>query len=181
MSAYDFKTALRKSLNGARSRATRKGLEFTLELPKLVELYQEQDCRCALSGLRFDSLEFPGALVKRPYAVSIDRIDPQAGYTIENIQLVLVAVNFARNQWCDEVLRNISRAIASHEIAAEAEWYKTMRAKLKKLEKQLETAETAKLPALKHEIAGIKAAMTKGPSGGRIASLKAAATKHSTL
>ncbi|MEE8363493.1 MAG: hypothetical protein V3S18_05415, partial [Dehalococcoidia bacterium] len=53
----------------------------------------------------------------------IDRIDSAGSYTIDNVQLVCTAVNFARGQWGDDVLRQIAYGIVDSEKRQERQWF----------------------------------------------------------
>jgi hypothetical protein len=165
--------ALRKALSNAKASARKKGLAFTLSLDQLGHLYQTQYGRCALSGLEFHDEELPEALVKRPFGLSIDRIDPSKGYTIDNVQLVLVAANFIRNQWGDDVLRQISRAIANHELAKTREWRRQLEKRIRLLEQEAQNGPTLQRLKINRQIAGLKATLTKGPSRLRGAARRA--------
>ena len=65
---------------------------------------------CALSGKPFREAKHGSGRAQRPYAPSLDRIDPRIHYTLENCRLVLTAVNFALNAWGDEVFLDIAEA-----------------------------------------------------------------------
>lgn len=172
--------AIRKAMNNARSSANRKGIAFSLTLEWLTGLYEGQAGRCALSGLAFHDEAFPDALVKRPFSLSIDRIDPADGYTPENIQLVLVAVNFARNQWGDDVLRQISWAITEHEMKSTTRWRKQLALSISKLEREMSIAPSEQKPHLTRRLAGLKATLKKGPSRLRSAARRATKRKAET-
>ncbi len=148
-------------------------MAYSLTLDALTELYEAQAGCCALSGLQFHDETFPDALVKKPFSLSIDRIDPASGYTPENVQLVLVAVNFARNQWGDDVLRQISWAVTEHEKKNTAEWRKQITASIKKLESEIPSASSDRRLHLSRRIAGLKASLKKGQSRLRSAARRA--------
>jgi len=66
--------------------------------------------KCSKTGLPFNLEPHPDHRV-HPFAPSIDRINPKKGYVRGNIQIVCWAYNAARNQWGDEVLLTLARAI----------------------------------------------------------------------
>lgn len=142
-----------------------------------MNLYLAQSGRCALSGLKFHDETFPHALVKKPFSLSIDRIDPREGYDLDNVQLVLVAVNFARNQWGDDVLRQISWAITEHESKETARWRRQLKSAIAQLEQDIESAPAEQKLALRRRMAGFKASLKKGQSRLRSAARLAAKTK----
>jgi hypothetical protein len=57
-------------------------------------LYARQEGRCEVTRLPFTRQRFDEALVKHPFAPSIDRRSSSGGYTTDNVRLVCVAVNF---------------------------------------------------------------------------------------
>jgi hypothetical protein len=74
------------------------------------------DCggSCRLTGKPFRETQVGAGKAKRPYAPSLDRIDPMKPYTRENCRLVLQAVNFALNSWGDEVFEEIALTAVRH-------------------------------------------------------------------
>ena len=162
-----------RALGSARNNARRKGKKFDLDEASLIELWREQRGRCALSGLPFHEESIAGAFVSRPFAVSIDRIDSARSYTIDNVQLLCTAVNFARGQWGDDVLRQIAYGIVDTEKRQERQWFATRKAELKAALDQLEGVDGPDRARLKRRIAGLKSALTKGPSRLRRAGRRA--------
>lgn len=53
--------------------------------------------------------------MRRPYVVSIDRIDSAKGYEAKNIRLVVSAVNLAMNEWGLEIFDRIAREYVKRE------------------------------------------------------------------
>jgi hypothetical protein len=93
-----------------RGRARRAGIPFTLSPGFVAALFDEQTGRCAVSRFAFDLQCFPDALVKHPFAPSLDQKLRGRGYTADNVRLVCVAVNFGMNEWGAEVFKRIARA-----------------------------------------------------------------------
>jgi hypothetical protein len=56
-----------------------------------------------LTGLQFRETSVGSGKARRPYAPSLDRIEPEKPYTRRNCRLVLQAVNFALNAFGDDV------------------------------------------------------------------------------
>ena len=96
---------LRRLLTKARNRRKR---ECTITLPQLISIYNQQDGRCALTGLLLTHE------ANKETNASIDRINSNYGYTVENVQLVCARVNFMKGNlsdchfvmWCKKVAEN---------------------------------------------------------------------------
>jgi hypothetical protein len=74
------------------------------------------DCggSCRLTGRPFRETQVGAGTAKKPFAPSLDRIDPTKPYPRENCRLVLQAVDFALNSWGDEVFEEITLAAVRH-------------------------------------------------------------------
>lgn len=94
----------------ARERAKKKGVPFDLPADSIELMFERQRGRCALSNLQM-TLEY-AEQGKRPYAPSIDRVDPRKGYVLSNVRLLCSAVNLARLHWSDETFRKICKAVS---------------------------------------------------------------------
>ena len=156
----DARIELRKAL----ARAKQRSRNCSISLEGLLELWDRQGGRCAISGIEFHDETYPKVLVNRPFAPSIDRIDPNAGYTPENVRLVCVSANFARNQWNDNVLRRLAHGIVDTERKQEKTWYREQRRKLREAEKLAANMSGRELARQNRSIAGLKRAITMGPA-----------------
>jgi hypothetical protein len=94
----------------AENRARKARMAFTLRPGFALILYDQQKGRCAVSGFEFNLQRFPEALVKHPFAPSIDRRLSSGGYTEDNVRLVCVAVNFGMGQWGEELYMTLARS-----------------------------------------------------------------------
>jgi hypothetical protein len=88
-----FKAAVR--------RARKFGLDFSITMDWAESQFK---LGSALSGLPFMG-------ENEPFAPSIDRIDSAKGYTPENSRMLLRAENLFKNEWSDEVVIQIAKAI----------------------------------------------------------------------
>lgn len=87
-------------LGAARNRAARAGLPFDLTRDHLDELCRPMTC--SLTGL---PLEWRcGEWSRNPWKVSLDQIDPGAGYIVGNVRVVAWAVNQFLREWTVEAL-----------------------------------------------------------------------------
>jgi hypothetical protein len=83
-------------LNHLKKAKRSRVLECTINIDTLLELWELQEGRCAISNypMRYEESSL--------FGVSVDRIDPSGGYTKENIQLVCQGINFAKNMYSNE-------------------------------------------------------------------------------
>lgn len=93
----------------AKQRAKRKKLEYSLSVEGLILIAQSQNNRCSLTLIPFD-LKSSDEYRVRPFAPSIDRIDNSKGYTFDNIRIVCVIVNKARNEYSYDIFDKMCRA-----------------------------------------------------------------------
>lgn len=77
----------------------------------ILELWEKQGRTCALSGL-----DIGWARVGRVHTISLDRIDNNRGYTLDNIQLVHKHVNFLKHTFPQVYFVNLCRMIAKHAV-----------------------------------------------------------------
>lgn len=101
-------------LDNARLRAERLGVPFSLTREWIAERLSQP---CALTGRQFDLSKPADGVRANPNAPSIDRIENAKGYTTDNVRLVTVHANVARNEFSDADLvalaRDIIRTISS--------------------------------------------------------------------
>lgn len=98
----------RQLWDSARRRSLTSGREFSLSVDDVYERLQKG--RCEATGLPFDFLPMPRRRARNPYAPSLDRVDPEIGYTKANTRIVVWAFNAMRNEFPDEVLDTVFRA-----------------------------------------------------------------------
>ena len=167
----DIDKLVRAALKRARQRARRYDIEFTLTDDDLHALWEACEGRCAVSGLPFSLDTFGDALVKHPFAPSIDRIESRKGYTLKNSRLVCTAANLAMNQWGEEVLRRVSKGVVAKERKQrnhDADWIawdRRMKQKLRRMERAAEKMAGEELKKQRQNIGGVKRALTIGPVG----------------
>lgn len=94
----------------AAKRAKQKNIEYTLSSDILEQLWSKQDGKCALTKIEFQIPQERTGGKASPFAPSIDRIDCSKGYVPDNIRLVCVAVNYALNEFGEDIFRQICRA-----------------------------------------------------------------------
>lgn len=104
------------TVNGAMHRKYRRimlsikrgrGMECTITVTDLVDIFRAQGGKCALSGR---PMQFPNG-AQQADAVSVDRLDPNKGYTRDNIRLVTFQANCARGAWSDDQLLDFCNSV----------------------------------------------------------------------
>jgi hypothetical protein len=153
-------------------------MDFTLPPNHIEDLWQRQEGCCAVSGISFDNQRFDHALVKHPYAPSLDRIDSRLGYTPENVRLVCTCANFGMGQWGEEVLRRVAVGMLKQEGSApgpteDEGWLSRQRAKLAAAETLARGLSGEELRDQRRRIAALKRSIILGPEGLRRAAERA--------
>lgn len=73
----------------------------------LMEIWRAQDGRCVISGITMTWAK--GRVL--PTSISLDRIDPNGGYSKDNLRLVCQAVNSFRGRMLDSEMLTMAKAI----------------------------------------------------------------------
>ncbi len=91
-----------------RNSASRRGYKVSITIEEAWELFQKQDGRCALSGVPIKLGRWS------EITASLDRIDSQTGYTLDNIQWVHSTVNRLKMDLPEEELLGWCQRIVAH-------------------------------------------------------------------
>lgn len=83
------------NLRNAKRLSKQKGLDCTLTLEYLQDMFDKQKGLCAISGVPIEVVWKNN--VKKLNQVSIDRLDNNLGYIIGNVHLVALGINYLRN------------------------------------------------------------------------------------
>ena len=102
----DIAAKVRRALAAAKHRAAKRGLPFELTERWALDKIERQEFKCALTGIPFFA-KHP-ALRVHPYSPSFDRIDCAGGYTMDNVRIVVFAINVMLSDWGEEVFRRVS-------------------------------------------------------------------------
>ena len=111
---YEYQKARRKTMAGYLDRFMERIKVATpdtdIDRDYLASIFKEE---CSLTNVPF---KFNNSLssFQNPYAPSIDRIDSQKGYFKNNVQIVLVAINLAKNENTMEEFINVWRDISQN-------------------------------------------------------------------
>jgi hypothetical protein len=88
------------------------GLSITIE--DIWDLYIKQDRKCALSGIPISFAKTQTAEGKKLQTASLDRIDSNKDYTIDNIQLVHKSINRIKMAVPQDEFIMLCKAVAKH-------------------------------------------------------------------
>lgn len=106
-----LKKCLRWRWLGARDRSKKHGMDFSLSLEDLENLWLEQNGTCALSGIKM-TYELQNG--RTSTNVSIDRIDQSKGYVTGNVQLVCMACNQIKSDLSEDEMYQFCKKIVEH-------------------------------------------------------------------
>lgn len=91
--------------------AKARGIEFTLTKEDLWNQFIKQDRKCALSGV---DLVIVSGKSRNETTASVDRIDGNKGYTVDNVQWVHKRVNLMKHTSSDSDFIEWCKIIAEH-------------------------------------------------------------------
>ena len=105
---------MRGTLAKAKYAAKKRGLAFEIDIDKVMQIWEEQRGRCALSGVLMQAAKDGKGRRGKDLNVSLDRIDQEKGYLYSprNVQLVCLRVNFMKHTmeesdlfwWCQNIV-----------------------------------------------------------------------------
>jgi len=106
-----YKKFIRRAHTKLKHARKKQGKEWDLTPEILFQIYEEQDGKCYLSGRCMSHTIAEGV---KDLNISIDRIDPDKGYTKENISLCCVRANLIKHTLTNSELKDWTRAIWQH-------------------------------------------------------------------
>lgn len=104
-------SVLQKRWLGAKDRAQKKNIPFTITKEDLYNLWISQEGKCAISNLQMTYELNEGRIYTN---ISIDQIQPQLGYTKDNIQLVCMAVNQLKSDFSMQEVLTVCNAVVNN-------------------------------------------------------------------
>ena len=113
---YDENKICSYLLRGCKNRAKHMHMSCDLDKKFIEQLYEKQNGKCALTNIDFIFDKVNSS--KRPFAPSIDRIDSNLEYTKNNVRLVCTIVNFALNEFGDQIFDIMCKAYVESHINA---------------------------------------------------------------
>jgi hypothetical protein len=99
--------------NASGEKGGRRIKEVTITIDQAWALFLKQDRKCALTGL---PLHFPEKW-KGDYNASLDRIDSDKDYSIDNVQWVHKHVNIMKNKFSENYFIDMCKRIAENRRA----------------------------------------------------------------
>ena len=101
-----------------KGKAKNRGLVFEVTAEELWNLFLKQNSRCALSGVILvleTKINAQHNLDRTYHTASLDRIDNNKGYTIDNVQWVHKVLNHMRRQYSIEEYIAWCRLVTQHQ------------------------------------------------------------------
>ncbi len=95
----DFEHAIKIILYNSKARARRNRLKYNIDYKYLLNLFNKQHGKCAITKIKLEIGSGKGIKNRSPWSISIDRINNLKGYTKGNVQLVTVIYNMCKNTW----------------------------------------------------------------------------------
>lgn len=100
-----------------RSKATQRGLEYSVSEEYLWNLFLSQNKKCALSGVDLNishKINSSAHVDRANHTASLDRIDSNKGYVEGNVQWVHKIINIMKRHHTDEVFINWCTLVSQH-------------------------------------------------------------------
>lgn len=96
----------------------RRPTENPVTHTQLMEMFLQQEGKCAVSGLTMTWMRGKIHLT----SISIDRIDSKRGYSADNVRLICHAINRLRGDHTDAEMLEVARAIVAKADEQEPSW-----------------------------------------------------------
>lgn len=109
---YSVNGKINSMYNTSKRRAKKKNMPFDLTKEWIIQQLETQNHLCALTQLPFLFEETENQL--NPYAPSLDRIDPNKGYTQDNVRIVCSIINLSLNEFGEETFKKICESYLSN-------------------------------------------------------------------
>lgn len=103
-----YKTKFQTVLKSILRRLKKIDISCDIDIEYLYHLYFNQNARCAITGLEFNTQPYIGTKAR---SISVDRIDNSIGYRKGNIRLICFMVNVMRNRFSDREVLEMASAI----------------------------------------------------------------------
>ncbi len=97
----------RQICRAAQTRAKNKGIPYDLDMDNIVARFERGICEVTGIPFSWDKC----ANNRNPFAASIDKIDPDGGYTMDNVQIVCWIYNHLKSNYAIEDLNTFLNAM----------------------------------------------------------------------
>lgn len=108
----DERSSFRIYIRRAKDRYDRKKLKVEITPEYLKKLWDQQEGKCAVSGVKLTHNEY--GQNKHYNQASLDRIDNAKGYVEGNVRFVLLMVNYGMNTFGTDKFIEICREVTKH-------------------------------------------------------------------
>jgi hypothetical protein len=98
-----------------KQRSIKRGWDFDVDVNFIRELFAKQEGKCALTKIPFNFNHVKNKKYERdPFCMSLDRVNPNKGYTKDNVRLVCMIVNLALNNFGDNAFAKMCEEFVSN-------------------------------------------------------------------
>lgn len=98
-------------IGNAGTRAKKEGFEFDLTKEFLIKMWDDQKGLCAITGT---PMSLFAEETRHSNLVSLDRIDANKGYTVDNVWLVCSKINYAKGVQSYEEFVEMCKAVVEN-------------------------------------------------------------------
>ena len=103
-----------KAYLSARRRATTRGVPFDISPSALKDKYVDQNGLCHYSKMPIVMIKRDPSLLHDPFKMTLDRIDPEKGYVLDNIVWCAYCVNSMKQRMPLSDFLKVCRAIVDN-------------------------------------------------------------------
>jgi len=96
--------------------AVKRNLQFEITIEELWKLFQDQDEKCAISGMPISLGQYSRTNKGKPCTASLDRISSEEGYLSENIQWVHKYINIMKNKFSQDDFIKMCKTISEYNV-----------------------------------------------------------------
>ena len=111
----DFKKGISISwFNKFDKNAKKRKIEFDISIEDVLKVYLDQGKVCSLSGIPIG-----WTMMGKSHNISIDRIDSNKGYYIDNIQLVYPKINMMKFTYSQDEFIDLCKRVSNYTMLVE--------------------------------------------------------------
>ena len=104
-------TMFGQAFRRARARAGNKNIPFDLTVDYLIDLFNSQDGQCYYSGIDINIVKENESRVHDPFKMTLDCVDPRAGYVKDNVVWCAYCVNSMKQKMPLKKMLNVCELI----------------------------------------------------------------------